>query len=67
MNGTLQGRLINELALSGARSIPEANRFIRESYLVTHNQAFSVEARDPASSFVCAEGVDLTRSSAVRR
>jgi hypothetical protein len=59
MNGTLQGRLINELELSGARSLAEANQYIRESYLVTHNQAFSVEAQDPASSFVAADGVDL--------
>lgn len=59
MNGTLQGRLINELKLSGARSIEEANRYIRESYLATHNQSFSVEARDPASCFVAADGADL--------
>lgn len=59
MNGTLQGRLINELALHGARSIAEANRYIRDSYLATHNQAFSVQPRDPESLFVAAEGVDL--------
>src|SRR5437899_3304751 len=59
MNGTLQGRLVNELELAGARSIEEANRYIRKSYLATHNQAFSVEAQDPASSFVAADGVDL--------
>src|SRR5712691_9406434 len=59
MNGTLQGRLGNELELAGARSIEEANRYIRKTYLATHNQAFSVEAQDPASSFVAAEGVDL--------
>jgi transposase len=59
MNGTLQGRLINELKLSGARSIAEANQYIRKSYLLTHNQAFSVEAREPGSSFVAADGVDL--------
>jgi transposase len=59
MNGTLQGRLVNELKLSGARSIAEANRYIRDSYLVTHDQAFSVEARDLASSFVAADGFDL--------
>jgi hypothetical protein len=59
MNGTLQGRLIHELELCGARSMDEANRYIRESYLTTHNQAFSVEPRDPASSFVAADGVDL--------
>lgn len=59
MNGTLQGRLINELELCGARTLAAANRYIRESYLDTHNQAFAVEPRDPASAFVAAEGVDL--------
>jgi transposase len=59
MNGTLQGRLINELKLCGARSIEEGNRYIRERYLATHNQAFSVEAREPASLFVPADGADL--------
>jgi transposase len=59
MNGTLQGRLINELELCGARSIEEANRYIRKSYLATHNRAFSVEAQDPVSSFVATDGVDL--------
>ena len=59
MNGTLQGRLINELELSGAGSLEVANRYIRESYLATHNQAFSVEAKDPVSAFVTADGVDL--------
>lgn len=66
MNGALQGQLINELDLCGARSLEEANRYIRESYLATHNQAFSVEAQDPANSFVAADGVDWARSSAVR-
>jgi transposase len=59
MNGTLQGRLINELELYGARSIAEANRYIRDSYLVTHNQVFSIEPRDSESLFVAAGGVDL--------
>jgi hypothetical protein len=59
MNGTLQGRLVNELKLCGARSMEEANRYIRESYLATHNQAFSIEPQDPVSSFVAADGVDL--------
>lgn len=59
MNGTLQGRLINELEHCGARSLEAANRYIRTSYLDTHNQAFSVEPRDMASSFVAADGVDL--------
>jgi transposase len=59
MNGTLQGRIVNELKLAGARSLREANRYIRERYLDTHNQAFSVAPRDPDDMFVVAEGVDL--------
>jgi transposase len=59
MNGTLQGRLVNELKLSGARSLEAANTYIRDRYLVVHNKTFSVEAKDPVSSFVAADGVDL--------
>jgi transposase len=59
MNETLQGRLVNELKLSGARSLEAANTYIRDRYLVVHNKAFSVEAQDPLSSFVAADGVDL--------
>jgi hypothetical protein len=59
MNGTLQGRLVNELELYGAHSIAEANRYIRDSYLVTHNLAFSIEPRDPENLFVAADGWDL--------
>ncbi len=59
MNGTLQGRLVNELALAGAHSIEQANRYIRDHYLASHNQAFAVPAQDPAAAFVAADGVDL--------
>jgi len=59
MNGTLQGRLVNELALAGARSIEEANRYIREEYLPRHNETFAVPAREAESAFVPADGVDL--------
>lgn len=59
MNGTLQGRLVNELELSGAKSLEAANAYIRNRYLAVHNKAFSVEAQDRVSSFVAASGVDL--------
>jgi transposase len=59
MNGTLQGRLVNELELAGARSLEAANAYIREQYLTTHDAAFSRAPRDPASAFVAADGVDL--------
>jgi transposase len=59
MNGTLQGRLVNELAAEGARTIDEANRYIRERYLPCHNETFSVAAREVESAFVPAGDVDL--------
>jgi len=59
MNGTLQGRLINELKLAGARSLETANRYIRDRYLVTHNHAFSVVPQEPESAFVAPEDAPL--------
>jgi hypothetical protein len=59
MNGTLQGRLVNELRLAKARSLAEANTYIRDRYLPGHNQAFAVEPRESESAFVGAGGVDL--------
>jgi transposase len=59
MNGTLQGRLVNELKLAGARSLEAANRYIRYHYLATHNQAFSVQPRERESAFVAAEDAPL--------
>ena len=59
MNGTLQGRLVNELKLAGARSLEAANRYIRDHYLATHNQAFSVQPRETESAFVASEDAPL--------
>ena len=59
MNGTLQGRVVNELKVAGARSVEAANTYLRERYLPIHNQTFSVQPSDPESAFVTAEGVDL--------
>jgi len=59
MNGTLQGRLVNELAVEGARTIEDANRYIREVYLPRHNKTFSVAAQEVESAFVPAGDVDL--------
>jgi transposase len=59
MNGTLQGRLVNELKLAGATGLEEANRYIREQYLPTHNTSFSVAPTDAESAFVAAEAIDL--------
>jgi transposase len=54
MFGTLQDRLIKELAQAGIRDIEIANRWLREVYLPAHNRRF---ARPPAvaqSAFVAA-------------
>jgi transposase len=59
MNGTLQGRLVNELKLAGARSLAEANAYIRDRYLAEHNKAFAVEPGESDSAFVAAGEVDL--------
>ena len=57
--GTLQDRLVNELALAGITDIEAANAFIREVYLPAHNQRFAVEATEPGSAFTPIPGVDL--------
>lgn len=54
MNGTLQGRLVNELKATRARTIEAANAYIRDRYLATHNESFSVEPREAESAFVAA-------------
>jgi hypothetical protein len=59
MNGTLQGRLVNELKLAGARSLEAAHRYIRGRYLATHNQAFSIPPRETESAFVPARDAPL--------
>jgi transposase len=59
MNGTVQGRLVNELKLAGATSLEAANGYIRDHYLATHNQAFSVEPREAESAFVAPKDAPL--------
>lgn len=56
---TLQDRLVKELALAGITTVEAANRFIRESYLPTHNARFMVKAEQEGTAFVAAEGIDL--------
>jgi transposase len=59
MNGTLQGRLVNELKLADARTLEAANAYLRERYLPIHNETFSVAPREPESGFATAAGMDL--------
>ena len=51
MFGTLQDRLIKELALAGIADVAEANRWIKADFLPRHNARFMVEATLPDSAF----------------
>lgn len=55
MFGTLQDRLIKELALAGITNIAAANRFIRKIYLPQHNARFAKPAALTDSAFVAAD------------
>jgi transposase len=52
MFGTLQDRLIKELAKAGIAGIEAANAFIRDVYLPEHNARFAKPAALPESAFV---------------
>jgi hypothetical protein len=58
-NRTLQDRLVNELKAAGIERVEEANRYIAERYIPTHNQELAREPRDPECGFAELGGVDL--------
>jgi transposase len=49
--GTLQGRLVAELALAGVRTLDEANRFLVAS-VPQHNARFAVPPVDPTPAYL---------------
>jgi hypothetical protein len=51
-NGTLQGRLVNELRVAGIRTPAAANRYLRERFLPDYNTTFGRPPADPTSAFV---------------
>jgi transposase len=55
MFGTLQDRLIKELAKAGIADIEAANRYIREVYLPAHNVRFAKLPQIAESAFVAAD------------
>jgi transposase len=59
MFGTLQDRLIKELAQAGLTEIAAANRWIKDVYLPAHNARFAKPAALPESAFVAAEAATL--------
>jgi len=59
MNRTLQDRLVNELRVAGARTMEQANVYLQERYITTHNEFLAREPNDPQSAFVELGEVDL--------
>jgi hypothetical protein len=57
--GTLQDRLVNELALAGITDSEAANAFIREVYLPAHNARFAVDPAGEGSAVTPIPGVGL--------
>jgi transposase len=59
--GTWQGRLPQELRLTGCTTLEQANRFLRERYIAEFNGRFQVPAAERGSAFVPASSRDLPR------
>jgi Helix-turn-helix domain len=59
MNGTLQGRLVNELRLAGLTTVGAANRYLRERFLPDFNAEFQRPPAEPTPAFVPLGPVDL--------
>lgn len=62
MFGTLQDRLVKELALHGLRDMAAANAWIKETFLPEHNALFSKPALLPESAFVPVEASVLVEA-----
>jgi len=59
MFGTLQNRLTKEMADAGIETVDEANRFLIQTYLPSHNRRFAVEASETGTAFTPWTGGDL--------
>ena len=58
---TWQGRLPQELRLSGISSVEQANEYLRETYMGEFNERFSIPAAEEGSAFVPSTRRDLER------
>ena len=58
-NGTLQGRLVNELRVADIRTVAAANRYLRERFIPDYNATFGRAPADPTSAFVPVGRADL--------
>ena len=57
--GTWQGRLPQELQLHGITTVDQANRFLRECYIVEFNRRFQLAPAQRGSAFVACRRRDL--------
>jgi hypothetical protein len=60
-NGTLQGRLVNELHLADLTTVAAANAYLTERFIADYNDEFARPPADPTSVFVPLHGVELDR------
>lgn len=58
-NGTLQGRLVNELRVAGIHTVAAANQYLRERFIPDYNATFGRAPADPTSAFVPVGAGDL--------
>jgi transposase len=58
-NGTLQGRLVNELRVAGITTRAAANRYLRERFIPDYNARFTHPPADPAAAFAPLGARDL--------
>lgn len=56
---TLQGRLPQEMELFEIRTLEEANQYLKERFIPSYNEEFSVKAEDPKTAFIPWAGGDL--------
>jgi transposase len=60
INGTLQGRLVNEFRLNGIKTKEEANQFLKEFFIRDFNKRFKAKPEQAGSAFVPVQGhIDL--------
>ena len=59
LNRTVQGRLVNELALAGITTLSAANAYLTERFVPDYNEEFARAPADATSAVVPLHGVDL--------
>lgn len=64
--GTLQGRLPQELRLRGITTVEQANVFLEDKFLTSHNERFSVPSIEKGTAFVPYAGRELDKIFSVQ-